>query len=244
MRPSSSPQPEESALPEAGGTRRPWGLALLAAVVVAGLALERLGVLDWRAGLELARGYSDQWWLAPALALVTAGLFAASLPGSLMVWVVGILLPPEVAAPVFVAGGVVGALGAYGFARITGGRNGDEVDESRLLALLARRSDLATLVALRIAPGVPHSAINVAAGILGVPLGRFLVSTACGLAAKAALYVLAIHQATRAATLEGAITWRTVAPLAALSILLLLAPPLLRRLRGPRTPATVPVESP
>lgn len=223
--------------------RRVWGLGLLAAALVAGVVLERTGVLDWRAALALAQGYSGRWWLAPALALATAALFAASLPGSLMVWVVGILLPPEIAAPVFVAGGLAGALGARYLARVAGGTGPDGVDDGGLLRLLARRSDFTTLLAVRIAPGFPHSAINVAAGILGVPRWRFVTSTTLGLAAKGTLYVAAIHQAASVATLEEAISWRTLAPLAGISLLLLFGPPLVRRIRGPRNAATVPAET-
>lgn len=208
--------------------------------MVGGVVLERLGVLDWREGLALAQGYSDRWWLAPALALATASLFAASLPGSLMVWIVGILLPPELAAPVFVVGATAGALGARSLARVAGGERVPE--EDRLLRLLARRSDFATLLAVRIAPGFPHSAINLAAGILGVPLGRFLASSALGFAVKGTLYVSAIHQATLVASPDGAISWRTLAPLVAISLLLVLGPALLRRLRPAAEPAPAPVE--
>lgn len=220
----------------------PWGFALLALLVLAGLALERLGVFDWRSGVALAQGHVGRWWLGPALALATAALYAAGLPGSLMVWVAGILLPPTAAVAVCVAGGVAGAFGAAALARIAGGRVAPGADEGRLLRLLARRSDFATLLAVRVAPGFPHSAINFAAGALGVPSGRFLASTALGLAVKATLYVTAIRQAARVATLEEAISWRTLAPLAALSLLLLIAPPLLRRLRRSGEPAAVPVE--
>lgn len=223
--------------------RRRWGLALVAVLLVAGFVLERLGIFDWRAGVALAQGYADRWWLAPALALVTAALFAASLPGSLMIFVVGMLLPPAPGAIAFVMGGVAGALGAYSLARIAGAEVGSRADENRLLRILRRKSDFVTLLAVRVAPGFPHSAINLAAGALGVPRGRFLVSTALGLAVKGSLYVAAIHQAKRVATIEEAISWRTLAPLAALSLLLLVAPPLLRRFRGPLESASVPGDS-
>jgi len=237
LRPSETSPP---ASPPDRSDRRPWGLALLVLLLVAGVVLERIGVLDWRAGLAVAQGYSDRWWLAPALALATASLFAASLPGSLMVWIVGILLPPELAAPVFVAGATAGALGARSLALVAGGDRVPEDD--RLLRLLARRSDFATLLAVRIAPGFPHSAINLAAGILRVPLARFLVSSALGFAIKGTLYVTAIHQATLVASPDGAISWRTVTPLVAISLLLLLGPALLRRLRPAAEPAPAPVE--
>lgn len=226
-----------------GEARRGWqGFRLVALVVVAaglGFALERAGILDWRAGVALAQGHVDSWWLAPLLALVTAVLFAAGLPGSLMVFVAGILFPPMIAAPAFVAGGVAGALGAYSLARGVGrSRNRIEGEgaDGRLLRLLARQSDFATLLAVRVAPSFPHTAINFASGLLGIPRGRFLASTTVGLAIKGTLYVSVIHQAAGAATMEEAISWRTLAPLAGLAVVLLLAPPLLRRLRGDREP--------
>ena len=216
----------------------PWGLVVVVLLTLLGFALERAGILDWHAGVTLARQYADRWWLAPTLALATALLYAASLPGSLMVWVLGILFSPAIAAPAFVAGGVAGALGAYTLARVAGTGRDRAAGDSRLLQLLARRSDFTTLLAVRVAPSFPHSAINLAAGLLRVPPGRFLASTALGLAIKGTLYVSAIHQAAGAATMEGAISWRTLVPLVALALLLLIAPPLVRRLRGAGESAT------
>jgi uncharacterized membrane protein YdjX (TVP38/TMEM64 family) len=201
-------------------------------LLAAGFVLERAGFLDWRAGVELARAHADRWWLAPALTAVTALLYAATLPGSLMMVVVGVLLPPHTGAAVIVVGGTAGALGAHALARAAGGDPPATGAVARLLAILARQSGFPTLLALRIAPGFPHSAINVAAGLLNVPRGRFLLSTALGLALKGTLFVTAIHHASRAASVEEAISWRILVPLAALSLLLLFAPPLLRRFRA------------
>lgn len=212
--------------------RRPWGLLALALAIAAGVTLERTGVLDWRSGLGLAQSYTGQWWLAPGLTLVTAALFTGGLPGSLMVWIAGVLFPPAVAVSVLVAGGLAGALGAAELARLAVVAGSRPEGDGRLLRLLARRSDFLTLLAVRVTPGFPHSAINFAAGALALPRGRFLASTALGLAVKSALYATAIHRAARLATLEDAISWTTVAPLAALSVLLLAGPPLVRRLRA------------
>ena len=152
-----------------------------------------------------------------------------------------------IAAPTFVAGGVAGALGAYSLARAAGRTRRREEGDGRLLRLLTRRSDFATRLAVRVAPSFPHTAINFASGLLGIPLGRFMASTALGLAIKGTLYVSVIHQAAGAATMAEGITWRTLAPLAGLAALLLLAPPVLRRYRGdlerrqPRTSRTAPI---
>lgn len=235
--PSSSLPP----LASGGAKRSRIGLALVALLALLGLGLERAGILDWHAGVALAQSHAGSWWLAPALALLTALLYAVSLPGSLMVWVVGVLFPPLIAAPIFVAGGVAGALGAYSLARAAR-RGGGDVEQNRVLRLLARRSDFATLLAVRVAPSFPHSAINLAAGLLAIPRGRFLVSTGIGLAIKGGLYVTAIHRAAGVSTLSEAISWRTLVPLAGLTVLLLLGPPLLRRLRRGSDAGTAPVE--
>ncbi len=217
---------------------RRWKLALLGSILIAGFVLQLLGFLDWRVALAIAGGYANHWGFAPALSLATAALFSFGLPGSFMVWVAGILLPPALGAAVFVAGGTAGSLVARRLAALACERPRTPAGGGRLLQLLERRSDFPTLLAVRLAPAFPHSAINVAAGALRVPWKRFFASTALGLAIKGTLYVAAIHAATRAATLDGAISWRTLAPLAALSLLLLLAPPLLRTLGGPRAVAT------
>lgn len=222
--------------------RLPWRLGLLVLLLVVGVVLERSGLLDWRTGVALARGHAGSWWLPPVLALATAALFAVGLPGSLMTWVAGILFPPLLAVPVLVAGGVAGAAAAYALARRAGVDVGEEDDERRVIRLLARRSDFTTLLAVRLAPGFPHSAINFASGLLGLPLSRFLASTALGLGLKGTLYVVAIHEAAQASSLDGAISWRTVTPLAGLTVVLLLAPRLLRPARDRREPATLPVE--
>jgi len=206
-----------------------WGLLVLPFVLLAGLVLERAGILDWHAGVMIARVYADRWWLAPALAAVTALLFAASLPGSAMVWILGILFPPVVATPAFVAGGVAGAYAAYLAARAASGAGEGEPD--RLRRLLAERGDFATLLAVRVVPSFPHSAINLAAGVLAIPRQRFLISTSLGLLVKGALYLSAIHQASGAESMAGAISWRTVAPLVVLAVLLVVGPALLRRRR-------------
>lgn len=82
------------------------------------------------------------------------------------------------------------------------------------------------------APGFPHSAINFAAGMLRVPVGRFAAASACGMAVKGTIYVSAIHQATKVAALDQAISWRTAATLSGLALVLVALPPLLRFARG------------
>ncbi len=223
-------------------TTRRWLLGVLVLLALVGIGLERAGILDWRVGVTLAQQYSGSWWLGPALVLVTAALFAAGLPGSLMVWVFGVVFPPAAAVALFVVGGLAGALAAYSLARGAGRSTDSAAQDGRLVRLLGRRSDLATLVALRIAPSFPHSAINFGAGLLGIPRGRFLFATALGLTIKGGLYVSAIHQASQVASIEEAISWRTLVPLVGLTLLLLLGPPLARRIQQRRATTPGPLD--
>ncbi|OQC40875.1 MAG: SNARE associated Golgi protein [Acidobacteria bacterium ADurb.Bin051] len=243
-RPFSAPSAAEreglpAAAVAAGEAGRRWlgwgGLALLAGLAL--LLLARPELREWQQALAFAEGYAGRWWFAPALALVTALLFGASLPGSAVVWVAGLLLPPAVAVPTFVAGAVAGSCGAYWCSRQARAA-GSPAARGRFARLFAARSDFPTLLALRLAPGIPHAALNLGAGYFGVPPGRFAASTALGLALKGGLYITAIHRAARLETLAEALRWPVLAPLALLALLLLFGPRLRARARAHDREAT------
>lgn len=202
--------------------RVPRGLVVLVALVLAGVVAARLGLIDGREAVAWAEGHVHRWWLAPAIAAAMAVLFAFALPGSTLFWVAGALYAPPLAATIVVVGGLAGSLAAYRVAGTAGGGWARERPE-RLVSFLRARSDFLTLVALRTLPTFPHAAINYSAGVLGVPLPRFLAASAVGFALKGSLYVTAIHQAARADSLEEALDWRVVGPLLGLALLLLVA---------------------
>ena len=192
-----SPPSAARSIASRGAWRSRMGLGLVALVALLGLGLERAGVLDWRAGVALAQGHAESWWLAPALALVTAAALrreSARLADGLGASASSFRRrSPRPALRRRRRGRSARRLLAG--ARRRPGRGPEPEGDSRLLRLLARRSDFATLLAVRVAPSFPHSAINLAAGVLAIPRGRFLASTALGLAIKGRLYVSAIHQA-------------------------------------------------
>ena len=150
--PSGSVRSGEALPPgSAGVRRRRRGASRLAGVSAGCSRRGRRGArFGTRAGGDprLARrrrpgaGTCRQLVARPLLALVTAALFAAGLPGSLMVFVAGILFPPMIAAPAFVAGGVAGALGAYSLARGVGrARSGANGGRRRPPAPVARPAE-------------------------------------------------------------------------------------------------------
>jgi uncharacterized membrane protein YdjX (TVP38/TMEM64 family) len=206
-----------------------WSLALLAFLVATGLAAHFLAWFDGRETLAWARGHAGQWWLPPALVLLQTLLFMFALPGSTLLWVVAPLYAPFAATLILTAGGACGALAAYGFARRL-----TEVQQARLRRqrawhMLERESDFLALCALRLVPAFPHSVLNYGAGILRLPLGRFVVSTVIGFGLKAFLYSSVIHRALAATDARDLLRPETLLPLFLLALLLFFARFLRRR---------------
>jgi len=209
-----------------------WPLALLAALVALGLAAHGFGFFDAGAALAWARGHATRWWLPPALILLPVLLFTFALPGSAVLWLVAPLYPPFEAAAILTAGGVIGALAAYVFARRLTGVSLQGLQESRGYRLLRRESGFLVLCALRLAPGFPHSVINYAAGTLRVRLLPFLAAAAIGFAVKSWLYASVIHGALAAGRPADLLTPAALWPLAALVAVVFAAHLLLRRSGG------------
>jgi len=208
-----------------------WPLALLALLLAAGLAAHFLEWFAWREALAWARGHAGQWWLAPALVLLQVLLFMFALPGSTLLWVVAPLYAPAASTLILTVGGSAGALAAYAFSRRL-----SEAEQVRLRRhpawrLLERESDFLTLCALRLVPAFPHSVLNYGAGILRLPLGRFLAAAAIGFGLKAFLYSSVIHGALEATDARDLLRVEAVLPLILLA-LLLFAARILRRRRG------------
>ena len=84
-------------------------------LVTTGLMLELAGLLEPERLLHIARGYSDYWWLAVILVLLQIVLFTFALAGSVFLWVVAPIYPPEMATFILTAGGTLGGVGAYLF---------------------------------------------------------------------------------------------------------------------------------
>src|SRR3970282_534326 len=162
----------------------------------------------------------------------------------MLLWVAALIFPPAAAAVILTAGGTSGALGAYLLPRrVTAldwaearprrpdhllARPGPALDRAearqrRLYHLLERQGDFFTLCALRVLPGMPHSVINYAAGILALPLARFLSASALRLAVKSYLYSSALHAAARGASPAELMRPAVLGPLILIALLLLAA---------------------
>jgi uncharacterized membrane protein YdjX (TVP38/TMEM64 family) len=203
--------------------RSPWGLALLGTLVAAGVLATQFGLIDWRGSAEWARSHEHRWWLPLTIVAAMTLLFAFALPGTAMFWVAGIIYPPPIGVALVMAGGLAGALAAYHIAGTAGGAWAHERRDDRLMRFLGTRSDFLTLAAVRTLPTFPHSVINYSAGVMGVPVARFLTASSLGFALKGSLYVTAIHNAANAGAVEEALSLGVVAPLIVLAILFLVA---------------------
>lgn len=156
------------------------------------------------------------------IVLLMAALMTFGLAGSLCFWVIAPFHPPWLSVCMLLAGSVAGALGAY---RVGAGLgkawSGGRISR-QILRLLTSRSDLLTQCALRIMPGVPHALINLAAGVLRLPLAIFASAAVIGLTVKWAIYSHTVHGMVSASRAEEALAFEAVIPLLVLGGLLIL----------------------
>ncbi|MFH7320535.1 TVP38/TMEM64 family protein [Desulfurivibrio sp. D14AmB] len=201
----------------------PLKTLILPGLLLAGIAVQYLELVDWFEVLEISRGYAHHWWFPPLITLLMILAYTLALPGSIFIWISGVLFMPGPAALIIALGGLGGAVAAYFFSRRLSDGMTSRITNSPLFAILQRHGDFVALSAVRLLPGFPHSVINYGAGILQLPLTAFVPATLIGFGVKGYLYATAIHQVTRAD--EGArfVTWQLLAPLLILAGLFLVA---------------------
>ncbi len=121
---------------------------------------------------------------------VSASLTPLMFPGPLLAGASGLLFGVWVGFPVTLAGAVLGATVAFSISRWVAGDAVVQLAGRRVLAIeamISRRGFMSVLYA-RIAPGVPYSLVNYAAGLTRIPLLVFCVATALGTAPRAFAY--------------------------------------------------------
>jgi uncharacterized membrane protein YdjX (TVP38/TMEM64 family) len=121
---------------------------------------------------------------------ISAGLTVALFPGPLLAGASGLLFGTALGTPVSIVSATLGATLAFCLSRWWAHDAVQELAGPRLSALRAwvgRRGFLSILYA-RIAPGVPYSLVNYAAGLTPVLLRSFVAATAIGCAPRAFAY--------------------------------------------------------
>ena len=126
----------------------------------------------------------------PVFIVVSALLTCALFPGPLLAGASGLLFGTALGTPVSITAATLGAVFAFSIARFLAHDAVETLTGSRLAPLqewIERRGFWAVLYA-RIAPGVPYSLVNYAAGLTRVGLPAFAAATAIGVAPRAFAY--------------------------------------------------------
>lgn len=156
------------------------GLAAVLLVVGTTWAVHQLLPTQAWSSPEALRGALESWgWKAPllSLALMVLQSVASPIPFALLVLANAAAFGPLQGALLSEAGGVLGALTAYGLGRL--GLAPALPEE--LVERVRSRASFPALVALRMIPGLSLDLVSYGCGMLSVPWGRFLLSTALGL---------------------------------------------------------------
>jgi uncharacterized membrane protein YdjX (TVP38/TMEM64 family) len=202
--------------PSSSTFKIPYKVVILLLLILTAIVLERTGVFNRRQLIEIGEIHAHRWWFPPILVLLKVAFYTFAFPGSVFIWVAGLLYRPLEATLLIVAGGVGGSLCAYFFSRKMSLAFTEKVRDSRLFRIVENHGDFVTLCAIRTLPGFPHSMINYSAGMLHIPLSRFALSTFIGFTAKGYVYASAIRLAGTADELGDALSPGTLLPLLAL----------------------------
>ena len=126
----------------------------------------------------------------PAFIALSALLTCALFPGPLLAGASGLLFGTALGTPVSITAATLGAVIAFCIARFVAHDAVQTLTPERLRPVqdwIERRGFWAVLYA-RIAPGVPYSLLNYAAGVTRVGLPAFAAATAIGVAPRAFAY--------------------------------------------------------
>lgn len=197
-----------------------YKLIILGAFVVIGILLSMSGLLDPRILLEMARQYSDQWWLALILVIAQVLLFTFALAGSVILWVAAALFTPLTAALILATGATLGGVSAYFFSATLSEDWVHKVESSHIYKLLHKQDNFIALLAMRIMPAFPQNLFNYSSGILKVNLVHFVIASFIGIGLKSYVYAPIIYKAAGSASVDDLLDLDRLGPLILLSILL------------------------
>ncbi|HXV94253.1 MAG TPA: VTT domain-containing protein, partial [Pseudonocardia sp.] len=123
-------------------------------------------------------------WAAPVLfAVLYAGLALTPTPVTVMTLAAGLLFGLPVGLPVALAGAVTAAAVAFALSRVLGREPVERFAGARVARLdeLFREHGLPAVVAVRLVPLVPFTALNYACGLTAVRTRDYLLGTVAGI---------------------------------------------------------------
>jgi uncharacterized membrane protein YdjX (TVP38/TMEM64 family) len=164
-------------------------VAALAAALAAFVAIV---VLSGGLSADRVRGWVDGYGLAGPLVFVavSATLTVFLFPGPVLAAASGLLFGTALGTPVSIASATLGATLAFSLSRWWAHDAVVALAGPRLQALRAwvGRRGFVTVLYARIAPGVPYTLVNYAAGLTPIALRAFVAATAIGVAPRAFAY--------------------------------------------------------
>ncbi len=197
-------------------------LLIVVLLIMAGILLDISGLLDAEKMLNIAREYTDHWWLVLVLILLQIIMFTFALPGSFFLWIAAPLYPPAMATFILAVGSTLGGVTAYLFSKRLTDEWIERIKNSHAYKLLHKQDNFFTLFALRVFPAFPHSLINYSSGILNVKLSRFIPAAILGISIKSYIYSKVIYNATTSERLEDLLDISAYGPLILLSAITLM----------------------
>lgn len=172
-----------------------------------------------QATVENLRMLGANRWTAFLIVAAMTGAWAFALPASVFFFITPLLFSPLPATAIICLGSATGTTMGYVAARYIGGPWVERFRDHRVTRFLQRHSSFSSLFAIRAFPSSPHGFINYGAGLVRIPLPKFLLATLCGVGIKAFLYATAIGGSVGASSIREALNWQTVAALTAISML-------------------------
>jgi uncharacterized membrane protein YdjX (TVP38/TMEM64 family) len=141
---------------------------------------------------ERVRGWVDGYGAAGPLVFIAVSslLTVALFPGPLLAGASGLLFGTALGTPVSIISATLGATLAFCLARFLAHDAVEELAPPRVMRLrgwIGQRGFLSVLYA-RIAPGLPYTLVNYAAGLAPIRLRDFVLATAIGCAPRAFAY--------------------------------------------------------
>lgn len=158
-------------------------------------------------------------WTPALIIIAMTGAWTFALPASVFFFITPLLFSAPVATAVICIGSAAGTTMGYVAARWIGGPWVERFREHRVTKFIERHASFPSLFAVRIFPSSPHGFLNYGAGLLKIPLLKFLLATLLAVGIKAYLYATAIANSVGASTIQEALNWQTVTALTALGVL-------------------------
>lgn len=191
------------------------GLGLLALLFV---LFVQSGLYD-RIDVAHLRELGNNPWTPVLIIVAMTAAWMFALPASVFFFITPLLFSAPAATAVICIGSAAGTTMGYVTARYIGGPWVESFRDHRVTRFIEQHATFPSLFAVRIFPSSPHCFLNYGAGLVKIPLLKFLLATLLAIGIKAYLYSTAISHSVGAKSIGEALNWQTVSALVLLSVL-------------------------